>query len=73
MPPLRGSVGNDETNGCPRVAPQDLVVQRILVRHGVSRDLGLLLVEDMKQALTYFKKHAVDTPLTAEEATGFHH
>ena len=52
---------------------QELVVQRILVRHGVSRDLGQSLVEDMKQALAHFKKHAVGTPLTAEEATGFHH
>jgi len=52
---------------------QDLVVQRILVRHGVSRDLGQSLVDDMQQALLHFKKHAVATSLTAEEATGFHH
>ena len=28
---------------------QDLLIQRILVRHGVSKDLGALLIEDMKR------------------------
>jgi glutamate decarboxylase len=43
------------------------------VRHGVSRDLGSLLVEDMKRALEYFDKHPVSAPLTTEDASGFHH
>ncbi len=52
---------------------EDLVIQRILVRHGVSRDLGTLLMEDIRQALDYFNRHPVKTPLTDEEASGFHH
>ncbi len=52
---------------------QKQVVQRILVRRGVSRDLAALLVEDMKRELEYFKRHPVQTPLTSEEASGFHH
>ena len=52
---------------------QDLSIQRILVRHGVSRDLGMLLVEDMKRALEYFKQHPVQSQMTAQEASGFHH
>lgn len=52
---------------------EDLVVQRILVRHGVSRDLGSLLIEDMKRALEYFKAHPVSNPLTEKEAGGFSH
>ena len=52
---------------------QELVIQRILVRHGVSRDLGSLLVGDIKQALDYFKRHPVRSPMTSEEASGFHH
>ena len=52
---------------------QDLSIQRILVRHGVSRDLGMLLVEDMKRAIEYFQKHPVHAPMTAEESSGFHH
>ena len=45
---------------------QDLVIQRILVRHGVSRDLGSLLVRDMQRALDHFVRHPVTTPLSAE-------
>jgi glutamate decarboxylase len=52
---------------------EEVVIQRVLVRHGVSRDLGALLVEDFRQALDYFEKHPVKTSLTSEEASGFHH
>ena len=52
---------------------QDLPIQRILVRHGVSRDLGSLLVDDMKRAMDYFKQHPIQKPMTAAEASGFHH
>lgn len=51
----------------------DLVIQRVLVRHGVSRDLVSLLVDDMKHSLEYFDKHPVDVPMNAGEAGGFHH
>jgi glutamate decarboxylase len=52
---------------------EDLAVQRILVRHGVSRDLGTLLVNDIKQALEFLEDHAPKTSVTAEKASGFHH
>lgn len=52
---------------------EDLVVQRILVRHGVSRDLISLLLEDFNRCLEYFEKHPVSEPQTATEAEGFHH
>lgn len=52
---------------------QDLSIQRILVRHGVSRDLGDLLLKDMKQALEHLEKHPSCTPLSDEDASGFHH
>ena len=52
---------------------KDLVVQRILVRHGVSRDLGGLLIGDMKRAIEHFKAHPMQESLTHKEATGFHH
>lgn len=48
-------------------------IQRILVRHGVSRDLATLLLKDMKAALDYLEKHPIQKPLTSEEASGFHH
>ena len=52
---------------------EDLVIQRILVRHGVSRDLGDLLLNDMKHCMNYFEKNPVTTPLTEEEAGGYKH
>ena len=52
---------------------KDVVIQRILVRHGVSRDLAALLLENMKDALAYFKTRPVSNPLTEKEASGFHH
>ncbi|CAG9432673.1 glutamate decarboxylase [Providencia alcalifaciens] len=52
---------------------EDLVIQRILVRHGVSLDLASLLIEDFKRTLEYFDKHPVSTPLSEEESGGFNH
>ena len=49
------------------------VIQRILVRHGVSRDLASLLLADIKNAMDYFAKHPVQVPMDATEASGFHH
>ena len=52
---------------------QDLVIQRIVVRHGVSRDLAGLLLEDMKRCLKHFEKRPVSIPMTEEEVGGFKH
>ena len=52
---------------------QDLVVQRVLVRHGMSKDLGALFIEDVKRSLDYFKAHPVTTPMTEKEAGGYRH
>ncbi|MEL4012913.1 glutamate decarboxylase [Dryocola clanedunensis] len=52
---------------------EDLVVQRILVRHGMSNDLAGLLIADLKRTLEALEKNPVTQPLTAEEAGGFNH
>ncbi|MHA7633439.1 glutamate decarboxylase [Corallococcus sp. M7] len=52
---------------------QDLVVQRVLVRHGVSRDLATLLVHDLVSCIEHFRRHPVSTPMSKEEASGYHH
>ncbi len=52
---------------------QDLSIQRILVRHGVSRDLGSLLVRDIKEAMTHLDKHPASAPLSHQDGSGFHH
>ncbi|MFN8157532.1 MAG: glutamate decarboxylase [Candidatus Nanopelagicales bacterium] len=51
----------------------DLAIQRILVRHDVSRDLASLLVDDMRRALEHLDKHPATNPLTSAEAGGFAH
>ena len=51
----------------------DISVQRILVRQGVSRDLALLLLDDIKQAIAHFDKHPVSVAMTKEESGGFSH
>ncbi|MCP5131271.1 MAG: glutamate decarboxylase [Pseudomonadales bacterium] len=52
---------------------EDVVIQRILVRHGVSRDLADLLMDDIESAIDYLGKHAPRSPLDESEAGGFHH
>jgi glutamate decarboxylase len=49
---------------------QDLVVQRIIVRLGVSRDLAGLLVENLKAAIDYLTRHPL---ATKPDVTAFHH
>ncbi|MCO5125489.1 MAG: glutamate decarboxylase [Rhizobacter sp.] len=49
------------------------VIQRILVRHGVSRDLAGILMRDIVQAIEHLRTHPVQTPLSHAEAGGFHH
>lgn len=51
---------------------EDLVVQRILVRNGVSRDLASLLLADMKTAIESLEKHPPEM-LNQTEQGGFRH
>jgi glutamate decarboxylase len=41
---------------------QETVVQRILVRHGVSRDLAALLLEEIKRALDHLRANPIPKP-----------
>jgi glutamate decarboxylase len=52
---------------------EDLPVQRILVRHGFSRDLASLLMDDYRAALGHFDRHPVTTPLSEAEGGSFNH
>ena len=52
---------------------QDLVVMRILVRHGVSRDLIDLLVTDLKGCMAYFEKNPVTHKGTEEVSGSYKH
>jgi glutamate decarboxylase len=46
------------------------VIQRILIRHGVSRDLAQLLLDDLARALEHLRENPV--PRTSAGPT-FHH
>jgi len=52
---------------------QDLVVQRVLVRHGFSKDLATLFIADVKRSLEHFAQHPVTQPMSEAEAGGYHH
>jgi hypothetical protein len=52
---------------------ENLVVQRIFVRHGVSRDLAELLVGDLHRALELLEKHPPSCSLGPREAGSFSH
>jgi glutamate decarboxylase len=52
---------------------EGITVQRILVRHGVSRDLADLLLENIRQSLDFFAGPGGDTALSEATASGFHH
>ena len=52
---------------------EDLAIQRILVRHGFSRDSASLLMDDYQTAVAHFDRHPVSSPLTEQEAGGFNH
>jgi glutamate decarboxylase len=51
----------------------DLVVQRVLARLGLSRDLAGLLLDDVQRAIKHLEKHPSDRSSTRYEAGGYHH
>ncbi|AFR07193.1 glutamate decarboxylase [Nocardiopsis alba] len=48
-------------------------VQRVLVRHGFSRDMSDLLLEDIESAIEHLRTHPPSVPLGRDEAGGFNH
>jgi len=52
---------------------EDLAIQRILVKHGFSRDLASLLLNDYRDAVAHFDNHPVGIPLSEEEGGSFKH
>lgn len=52
---------------------EDVVVQRVLVRQGFSRDMASILVEDIKRAICELKEHAPKKSLEEKIAGGFKH
>jgi len=51
----------------------DEIVQRVLVRHGFSRDMADLFLEDMVDCVGHLRRHTPSPSLTQAEAGGFNH
>ncbi|KAN0016317.1 hypothetical protein ACTFIU_006281 [Dictyostelium citrinum] len=51
----------------------DIAVQRVLIRHGFSRDMAMLLIEDFNRSIEYFEKHPMIESISKEEGQSFHH
>ncbi len=47
---------------------EEIVVMRLVLRHGFSRELADLFVEDVQRALDYFEKHPVSVVQTSDDA-----
>lgn len=54
-------------------AREDLVIMRILVRHGFSRDMADLLVGDLQRCIEFFDKAPMVNHGTEESSGGFKH
>jgi glutamate decarboxylase len=51
----------------------DVVVMRVLIRHGFTRDMADMLVQDIGRSIEYLKKHPATIPQAAIEGTTFTH
>jgi glutamate decarboxylase len=51
----------------------DVVVMRLLIRHGFSRDMADLLLADVRRSIEHLLKHPSTKPVTAAEGTNFTH
>jgi len=51
----------------------DVVVMRVLVRHGFSRQMADLLLDDIRRTLDYFDRHPVAHKMTAGDGASYNH
>ena len=51
----------------------DLVVMRLIIRNGFSRDMADMLLEDMRRSIAHLQKHPLTKPQSAAEGTTFTH
>ncbi len=52
---------------------KDLVIMRALVKHGFSRDLANLFIDDLKRCMAHFDKHPPKRHMTEELGLSFSH
>jgi glutamate decarboxylase len=51
----------------------DVVVMRILVRHGFSRHMAELLLDDIRRCLEYFETHPITHPMMVSDGATYNH
>jgi glutamate decarboxylase len=51
----------------------DVVVMRLIIRHGFSRDMANLMLGDFRRTIDHLGKHPARKPLTAADGTSFTH
>ena len=51
----------------------DLIIQRVLARFGLSRDLAGLLVEDLKRAMRHFDEYPPTRSISRQQGGGYYH
>lgn len=52
---------------------EDMVIQRVLIRHGFSHDMADLFLEDLKRCIDYFQTHPLTVFANRDKSTVFHH
>ena len=52
---------------------EDMVIQRVLVRHGFSRDMADLMLKDLKRCIAYYEKFPLANVSDGTDAQSFHH
>jgi glutamate decarboxylase len=52
---------------------EKVVVMRVLIRHGFSRDMAQMLLDDVRRSITYLLEHRPSAPQTAGGGTTFTH
>ncbi|MBV8727977.1 MAG: glutamate decarboxylase [Candidatus Eremiobacteraeota bacterium] len=52
---------------------EDMVVMRVLVRHGFSRDMADALLDDLQHSLEYFATHPITNKMGPEEGRSYNH
>ncbi len=52
---------------------EDVVIVRVVLRHGFSKDMAYLFMEDVQRCIDYFEKHPVSVVQTSGEVNVFDH
>ena len=52
---------------------ENVVVMRVLVRHGFSRQMADMLLDDVRRTLEYFDKHPLEHKMTADDGASYNH